>query len=84
MWVAGCWWGERTMGVMRCNSPRVTLWYMLLTSLRTSSYSDTVICMGWVQLSPPHFPSRGVGMGIGTALGQEGLWTHIHHGLLPH
>lgn len=79
------------MGVMRCSSPRVTLWYMELTSLRTSSYSDTVICTGWARLSPPpccHLPAvtsplspprcppRG-GTGMGTAPGHEGLLVHI-------
>lgn len=60
MGVAGGGQGERTVGVMRCSSPRVTLWYMELTSLRTSSYSDTVICTGWARLSPPpccHLPA---------------------------
>lgn len=34
-----------TVGVMRCSSPSVTLLYMLLTSRRMSSYSETVICV---------------------------------------
>lgn len=49
--------GVLTVGVMLCSSARVTLWYMLPTSLRTSSYSDTVICTGWARLSPSHRPS---------------------------
>lgn len=68
MWVADWAPGVLTVGVIRCSSPRVTLWYMLLTSLRTSSYSDTVICMGWARLSPSCCPICGGA----TALGKKG------------